>query len=326
MGSKQLGFGDYEQTTAKKRTKRERFLGEMEKVVPWKALLELIEPHYPKTSSKGGRPPYPLATMLRIHLLQQWYDLSDPAMEDALIEVPTMRRFAGIDMISDRIPDETTILSFRHLLEKHELGQQIFEVVKAYLKANGMAMKQGTIIDATLIAAPSSTKNQKRERDPEMHQTKKGNQWYFGMKVHIGVDSESGLIHSVETTAANVHDLTPAAELLHGEETVVYADAGYQGIDKRSEMQGRGIGFRVAMRPGKRRALPDTPEGRVDDMVETAKAHFRAKVEHPFRVMKRQFGFQKTRLRGMLKNRCKVNVLAAISNLFMVRHQLLCRT
>jgi IS5 family transposase len=294
--------------------------------VPWKALLGLIEPHYPKTSSKGGRPPYPLATMLRIHLLQQWYDLSDPAMEDALIEVPTMRRFAGIDMISDRIPDETTILSFRHLLEKHELGQQIFEVVKAYLKANGMAMKQGTIIDATLIAAPSSTKNQKRERDPEMHQTKKGNQWYFGMKVHIGVDSESGLIHSVETTAANVHDLTPAAELLHGEETVVYADAGYQGIDKRSEMQGRGIGFRVAMRPGKRRALPDTPEGRVDDMVETAKAHFRAKVEHPFRVMKRQFGFQKTRLRGMLKNRCKVNVLAAISNLFMVRHQLLCRT
>ena len=326
MGSKQLGFGDYEQTTAKKRTKRERFLGEMEKVVPWKALLELIEPHYPKTSSKGGRPPYPLATMLRIHLLQQWYDLSDPAMEDALIEVPTMRRFAGIDMISDRIPDETTILSFRHLLEKHELGQQIFEVVKAHLKANGMAMKHGTIIDATLIAAPSSTKNQKRERDPEMHQTKKGNQWYFGMKVHIGVDSESGLIHSVETTAANVHDLTPAAELLHGEETVVYADAGYQGIDKRSEMQGRGIGFRVAMRPGKRRALPDTPEGRVDDMVETAKAHFRAKVEHPFRVMKRQFGFQKTRLRGMLKNRCKVNVLAAISNLFMVRHQLLCRT
>jgi len=157
MGGKQLGFGDYEQSTAKKRTKRERFLGEMEKVVPWKALLELIEPHYPKTSSKGGRPPYPLATMLRIHLLQQWYDLSDPAMEDALIEVPTMRRFAGIDMISDRIPDETTILTFRHLLEKHELGQQIFEVVKAHLKFNGMAMKQGTIVDATLIAAPSST-------------------------------------------------------------------------------------------------------------------------------------------------------------------------
>ena len=326
MGGKQLGFGDYEQTTAKKRTRRERFLAEMEVVVPWKALIGLIEPHYPKTSSKGGRPPYPLRTMLRIYLMQQWYDLSDPGMEDALIEVPTMRRFAGIDLISDRIPDETTILAFRHLLEKHDLGDQIFEAVKAHLKANGMAMKQGTIIDATLIAAPSSTKNEKGERDPEMHQTKKGNQWYFGMKVHIGVDKDTGLIHSVETTAANVHDLTPAAELLHGEETVVYADAGYQGIEKRAEMEGKGIGFRVAMRPGKRRALPDTPEGRVDDLIETAKAHIRAKVEHPFRVMKRQFGFQKTRLRGMLKNRCKINVLAALTNLFTARHQLLCRT
>jgi len=332
MGGKQLGFGDYEQTTAKKRTRRERFLSEMERVVPWKALLELIEPHYPKTSSKGGRPPYPLQTLLRIHLLQQWYDLSDPAMEDALIEVPTMRRFAGIDMISDRIPDETTILTFRHLLEKHDLGQQIFEVVKAHLKANGMAMKQGTIIDATLIAAPSSTKNKSKDRDPEMHQTKKGNQWYhrfaegfaYGMKVHVGVDSESGLIHSVETTAANVHDLTAAADLLHSEETVVYADAGYQVIEKREEMQGRGIGFRIAMRPGKRRVLPDTPEGRLDDLIETAKAHIRAKGEHPFRVIKRQFGFQKTRLRGMLKNPCKVHVLSALSNLFMARRRLFC--
>jgi IS5 family transposase len=326
MGGKQLGFGDYEQSTAKKRTKRERFLSEMEAVVPWQELLDLIEPHYPKTSSKGGRPPYPLETMLRIHLLQQWYDLSDPAMEDALIEVPTMRRFAGIALISDRIPDETTILAFRHLLEQNNLGEEIFEAVKAHLKANGMAMKQGTIVDATIIAAPSSTKNKAGERDPEMHQTKKGNQWYFGMKVHLGVDSESGLIHSVETTAANVHDLTPAAELLHGEETVLYGDAGYQGVEKRPEMQGRGIGFRIAMRPGKRRALPDTPEGRVDDLIETAKAHVRAKVEHPFRVIKRQFGFQKTRLRGMLKNGCKVKVLAALSNLFMARHELLCRT
>ncbi len=326
MGGKQLGFGDYEQTTARKRTKRERFLAQMEAVVPWKALIDLIEPHYPKAGSKGGRPAYPLETMLRIHLMQQWYDLSDPAMEDALIEVPTMRRFAGINLISDRIPDETTILSFRHLLEKHDLGKQIFETVKAHLKANGMAMKQGTIIDATLIAAPSSTKNKKGERDPEMHQTKKGNQWYFGMKVHIGVDKDNGLIHSIETTSANVHDLTPAAELLHGEETVVYADAGYQGIEKREEMQGKAIGFRVAMRPGKRRALPDTPEGRLDDLIETAKAHIRAKGEHPFRVIKRQFGFQKTRFRGMLKNSCKVNVLAALANLFMARHLLLCKT
>ena len=261
MGGKQLGFGDYEQTTAKKRTKREKFLAEMEEVVPWQALIDLIEPHYPKTSNKGGRPPYPLATMLRIHLMQQWYSLSDPGMEEALIEVPTMRRFAGIDMISDRIPDETTILAFRHLLEKHNLGEQIFETVKAHLKDRGMAMKQGTIIDATLIAAPSSTKNKAGERDPEMHQTRKGNQWYFGMKVHIGVDKDTGLIHSVETTAANVHDLTPAAELLHGEEEVVYADAGYQGIEKREEMEGKTARFRVAMRPGKRRALTGYTRG-----------------------------------------------------------------
>jgi len=326
MGGKQLGFGDYEQSTAKKRTKRERFLSEMEAVVPWKALIDLIEPHYPKTSSKGGRPAYPLATMLRIHLMQQWYSLSDPAMEDALIEVPTMRRFAGIDMVSERIPDETTILAFRHLLEKYNLGEQIFQAVKAHLKDRGMAMKQGTIIDATLISAPSSTKNKAGERDPEMQQTKKGNQWYYGMKVHIGVDKDSGLIHSVETTAANVHDLTPAAELLHGDEEVVYADAGYQGIEKRPEMEGKSTTFRIAMRPGKRRALPDTAEGRLDDLVETAKAHIRAKGEHPFRVIKQQFGFQKTRLRGMVRNRCKVNVLAALTNLFLARHQLLCRT
>ena len=225
MGGKQLGFSDYELTTAKKQTKREKFLSEMDAVVPWAALIALIEPHYPKASKKGGRPPYPLATMLRIHLLQQWYSLSDPAMEEALIETPTMRRFAGIELISDRIPDETTILTFRHLLEKHDLGEQIFETVKAHLSARGMTMRQGTIVDATLIAAPSSTKNKKGERDPEMHQTKKGNQWYFGMKVHAGVDKDSGLIHSVVVTAANVHDLNPAAELLHGDEEVVYGDA-----------------------------------------------------------------------------------------------------
>jgi IS5 family transposase len=186
-----------------------------------------------------------------------------------------------------------------------------------------MAMKQGTIIDATLIAAPSSTKNNARERDPEMHQTKKGNQWHFGMNVHIGVDKDTGLIHSVETTAANVHDLTPAAELLHGEEEVVYADAGYQGIKKRPEMEGKNKSFRTAMRPGKRKLLPETPEGWVDEWCERAKAHIRAKVEHPFRVIKQQFGFQKTRLRGMAKNSSKVMALAALSNLFLARRQLL---
>jgi transposase, IS5 family len=323
MGGRQLGFSDYEQTTAKKQTKREKFLAEMEVVVPWELLIGLIKPHYPKTSKKGGRPPYPLATMLRIHLLQQWYSLSDPAMEEALIEVPSMRRFVGIDLISDRIPDETTILTFRHLLEKNDLGGQIFETVNTHLSARGMTMRQGTIVDATLIAAPSSTKNKDGKRDPEMHQTKKGNQWYFGMKVHLGVDKDSGLIHSVVTTAANVHDLTPAAELLHGDEAVVYADAGYQGIAKRPEMAGRTTTFRVAMRPGKRRVLPDTPDGRLVDLIETAKAHIRAKGEHPFRVIKQQFGFQKTRLRGLGKNHCKINVLAALTNLFLARRQLL---
>ena len=198
MSGKQLGFSDYELSTAKKQTKRERFLAEMEAVVPWKALIDLIEPHYPKASKKGGRPPYPLATMLRIHLLQQWYSLSDPAMEEALIEVPTMRRFAGIELISDRIPDETTILTFHHLLEKHGLGEQVFETVKAHLSEKGMTMRQGTIVDATLIAAPSSTKSKDGKRDPEMHQTQKGNQWYhrcaegftYGMKVHAGVDKD----------------------------------------------------------------------------------------------------------------------------------------
>jgi len=261
--------------------------------------------------------------MLRIHLLQQWYSLSDPAMEEALIEVPTMRRFAGIELISDRIPDETTILTFRHLLEKHKLGEQIFETVKAHLSARGMTMRQGTIVDATLIAAPSSTKNKEGKRDPEMHQTKKGNQWYFGMKLHAGVDKDSGLIHSVVVTAANVHDLTPAADLLHGDEQVVYADAGYQGIAKRPEMAGKTTEFRVAMRPGKRRALPDATDGKLQDLIETAKAHIRSKVEHPFRVIKQQFGFQKTRLRGLAKNRCKINVMAALSNLFQARRRLL---
>jgi IS5 family transposase len=288
-------------------------------------LIELIEPHYPKTSKKGGRPPYPLAALLRIHLLQQWYSLSDPAMEEALIEVPTMRRFAGIDLISDGIPVETTILTFRHLLEKHGLGAQIFETVKAHLSARGMTMRQGTIVDVTLIAAPSSTKNKAGKRDPEMHQTRKGNQWYFGMKVHAGVGKESGLIHSVVVTAANVHDLTPAAELLHGDEVVVYGDAGYQGIAKRPEMAGT-TEFRIAMRPGKRRALPETPDGRLEDLIETAKAHIRSKVERPFRVIKEQFGFQKTRLRGLTKNRCKIHVLASLTNLFLARRQLLTAT
>ena len=288
MGGKQLGFSDYELTTAKKQTKREKFLSEMEVVVPWQALIDLIEPHYPKTSKKGGRPPYPLAVMLRIHLLQQWYSLSDPAMEEALIEVPTMRRFAGIDLISDRIPDETTILTFRHLLEKHDLGEQIFETVKAHLSARGMTMRQGTIVDATLIAAPSSTKNKEEARSRDAPD-QEGQPVVFRDESPYRVDKDSGLIHSVVTTAANVHDLTPAAELLHGDEEVIYGDAGYQGIAK-TEMEGTAADFGVAMRPGKRRVLPDTPRKAADHR--GCQGPHPRQIEHPFRVIKQQFGFE----------------------------------
>ena len=326
MGGKQLGFSDYELTTAKKQTKREKFLSEMEAVVPWQELLALIAPFYPKASKKGGRPPYPLATMLRIHLLQQWYSLSDPAMEEALIEVPSMRRFAGIELISDRIPDETTILTFRHLLEKYELGEQIFETVKGHLNARGMTMRQGTIVDPTLISAPSSTKNKEGKRDLEMHQTKKGNQWHFGMKAHIGADAESGLVHTVTGTAANEHDITQAHALLHGEEAVVFADSGYRGITKREEIQAQhpGVDWQVAMMPGKRRALKKSKT--VDaliDKLEKIKASIRAKVEHPFRVIKCQFGYRKTRYRGLVKNTAQLTTLFALSNLWMVRKRII---
>ena len=230
MGGKQLGFSDYELTTAKKQTKREKFLSEMEVVVPWQALIDLIEPHYPKASKKGGRPPYPLATMLRVHLLQHWYSLSDPAMEEALIEVPTMRRFAGIELISDRIPDEPMILALRHLHEKHDLGEQIFETVKTHLSSRGMTRRKGTIVDATLIAAPSTTKNKDGKRDPEMQQTGKGQPVVLRDESPYRVDKDSGLIHSVVTSSSKVHVLISAGGLLHCDEKAVCSDAGYQGI------------------------------------------------------------------------------------------------
>ena len=242
-----------------------------------------------------------------------------------------MRRFAGIELINDRIPHEATFRTFRDLLEKHDLGEQIYccaddfvyETVKAHLSERGMTMRHGTIVDATLIAAPSSTKNKEGKRDPEMHPTKKGNQWCFGMKVHAGVDKNSALIHSVVVTFANLHDLMPAADLLHGDEEVVYGGAGYQGIAKRLVTKGAKAEFRVAMRPGERRALPDTSEGKLQDLIETAKTHTGSKVEHPFRVIKQQFGFQKTRLRGLAKNCCKVSVLTSVTNLFLARRRLL---
>ena len=309
-----------------KRTRKREFLDEMNLVVPWAELVSLIAPHSPTRSAKGGRPPFAVETMLRIHFLQQWFNLSDPAMEEALYDTPMFREFAGLDMGEDRLPDESTILRFRHLLEAHNLSLQILATVNATLMAKGLLLKQGTVVDATLIAAPSSTKNQDGERDPEMHQTKKGNQWHFGMKAHAGVDADSGLVHSVATTAANAHDVTQAHALLHGEETDVFADSGYRGVEKREEIQAQhpDVNWHIAMMPGKRKMLDkETPMGAVLEKLEQAKASIRAKVEHPFRVIKRQFGFVKVKYRGLAKNTANLVTLFALSNLWMVRKRLL---
>ena len=305
-----------------KRTRKREFLEQMDKVVPWGVLVEIVAPHYPK--AKTGRPPFALETMLRIHFLQQWFSLSDPAMEEALHDVPLFRQFARLDDALDRLPDESTILRFRHLLERHDLAPDMLRVVNDLLGHKGLLLKAGTVVDATLISAPSSTKNASGERDPEMHQTRKGNQWYFGMKAHIGVDAESGLVHSVATTAANVNDVTQAHKLLHGQETDVLADAGYQGVGKREEVRGMGVNWHVAMRPGRRRALDmSRPLSALIDQAERIKASIRAKVEHPFRVIKRQFGYTKVRYRGLAKNTAQIVTLLALGNLWMARHKLM---
>ncbi|WP_144005141.1 IS5 family transposase, partial [Paraburkholderia tropica] len=296
----QLGLG---LDLSTKRTRKREFLDEMRRVVPWSRLIALIEPHYPR--GKTGRPPFPIATMLQIHFMQQWFGLSDPAMEEALYDVPLYREFAGLDEGMTRLPDESTILRFRHLLETHGLAAQMLTLVNEILSGKGLMLKAGSAVDATLISAPSSTKNGSGKRDPEMHQTKKGNQWYFGMKAHVGVDAESGLVHTVIGTAANVHDINEAEALLHGQETDVYADAGYQGIEKRC--QANPVRWHVAMRPGRRRQL--NLNDRLDaifDQIERLKAGIRAKVEHPFRVLKQQFGYTKTRYRGLLKNTAQI--------------------
>ena len=309
-----------------KRTRKREFLDEMNLVVPWAELVSLIAPHAPQPGAKGGRPPFAVDTMLRIHFLQQWFNLSDPAMEEALYDTALFREFAGLDVGEDHLPDESTILRFRHLLEAHNLSIQILATVNATLTAKGLLLKQGTVVDATLIAAPSSTKNSSGERDPEMHQTKKGNQWHFGMKAHAGVDADSGLVHTVTATAANAHDITQASQLLHGQESDVFADSGYRGVEKREEVQAQHpqVNWHVAMMPGKRRALEkDTPLGAILDKLEQTKARIRAKVEHPFRVIKRQFGYVKVKYRGLAKNAANLMTLFALSNLWMVRKRLL---
>ena len=303
-----------------KRTRKREFLDEMDRVVPWAALVELITPFAPE--GRRGRPPFAVETMLRIHFMQQWFTLSDPAMEESLHDIALFREFANLSW-DDRLPDETTILRFRRLLETHHLAPQIFKVVNELLSAKGLLLRAGTVVDATLIAAPSSTKNASGERDPAMHQSKKGNQWFFGMKAHIGVDAESGLVHTVRGTSGNVNDVVEANTLLHGQETEAFGDAGYQGAHKRPDAS-PDVRWNIAMRPGKRAALDKAKRiDRLTDKVEHLKASIRAKVEHPFRVIKRQFGHVKVRYRGLAKNTAQLSTLFALSNLWMARRSLL---
>lgn len=314
---KQLGLG---LNLSTKKTRKRVFLDEMERVVPWAALVAIVAPHCPK--AKTGRPPFAVETMLRIHYLQQWFGLSDPAMEEALHDVALYREFARVDGVMARLPDETTILRFRHLLERHDLAPDMLRLVNDLLQHKGLMLRSGTAVDATLIAAPSSTKNADGERDPQMRQTKKGNNWYFGMKAHIGVDTHSGLVHTVATTPANVHDLNMAGVLLHGDEEAAFGDSGYRGVHKRPEAAGPT--WHVAMRHGLRRKLnPFIEPDFVAERVEKMKASIRAKVEHPFRVLKRQFGFTKVRYRGLAKNTAQIVTLFALTNLWMARRQLM---
>lgn len=317
----QMSFGDGEYASKRKRTRRETFLAEMEQVIPWTVLLNVIEPFYPKAGN--GRPPYPLKVMLEVHLMQNWFGLSDPAMEEALYEIASMRQFAGLSLTKP-IPDETTILNFRRLLETYELGADILSRVNGYLSRKGLMLKRGTIVDATIIAAPSSTKNAEGERDPEMHQTKKGNQWYFGMKAHIGVDADSGLVHSVTTTPANEADVTEVENLLHGQESTVHADAGYTGADRNTTR--KRVNWQIARKRGSVKALPEGRKKRVIEKQEKRKASIRARVEHPFRVLKCQFGYVKVRFKGLAKNTGQILTLFALSNLWMARKRLLAMT
>jgi IS5 family transposase len=300
----------------RKVTRRGAFLAEMDRVVPWRELCAVIEPFYPKPDN--GRPPICLHRMLRLHFLQHWFNLSDPAAEEALYESVSMRHFVGIDLGREPVPDETSILNFRHLLERHGLGKALFERVNDYLASCGLKVAGGTIVDATIIAAPSSTKNQAKARDPEMHQTRKGQQWYFGMKLHIGVDSKLKLIHSLLTSAANVHDGTVLGELLHGEETRVYGDQAYRGrqaVIRAHAPQAKDFTNR---RYRYRGVVDEVERGK-----NRTKSSVRAKVEHPFHVIKRVFGGATVRYRGLAKNTERLWVTCGLTNLFMVRRRLL---
>jgi len=303
----------------KKPTKREKFLAEMERVVPWKELYSLIEPFYPKAGK--GRPPVGLERMLRIHFLQSWFNLSDPGAEEALYDMESMRRFVGIDLGNEPVPDETTICKFRHLLETHDLGERIFQEVNAHLEEKGLRLSEGTIMDATIINAPSSTKNQDKKRDPDMHSTKKGNQYYFGMKIHVGVDSESRTVHSLVTTPANVHDSKMVEDILHGEENAVFGDSAYMGKTEEIAKKAPGALDLTQTRGTKNRKLTEEEKETNRLLSKT-----RSRGEHIFLIAKRIFGFSKVRYKGLAKNTNFVFVLFALSNLYMVRRELLAPT
>jgi IS5 family transposase len=312
--SEQRTFGDLAWSQKGKVTRRERFLAEMDRVMPWAELVALIEPHYPKAGR--GRQPLGLETMLRIYFLQQWFELSDPQAEDAIYDSESMRRFAGVTLAEDAVPDESTILRFRHLLEAHQLTEGIFALVRELLEARGLLLKAGTIVDATIIAAPSSTKNGTQTRDPEMRQAKKGNAWFFGMKVHVGTDRQ-GLVHSLTTTHAAVADIDCLPELLHGEERALYGDRAYWSESLRQECARHGIRYRVQRRTTRHRPL--SPRWAA---INRSRSRVRARGEHAFHVVKRLWGFRKVRYRGLAKNTARVYAVFALANLYLMRHRL----
>jgi IS5 family transposase len=317
---RQGSFSQAEYAGKKKQTRRDKFLAEMEQVVPWARLVARLRPLYPK--GERGRPPIGLERMLRIYFLQQWYGLADEAVEDALYDSQALRGFAGIDLNRDPVPDATTLLKFRHWLEQHELTKVVFDEVGAMLEERGLLMRQGTIVDATILAAASSTKNKEKARDPEMHQTKKGNQWYFGMKAHIGVDVASGVVHSLKGTAANEADINQMAAVLHGQEAAVFADAGYSGADKRPEHADRDVSWNIAIKRSIIKALPKALRDLAEPM-EQALAQVRAWVEHPFHIVKNLFRHKKLRYRGLAKNTVQLHTLFALANLMIVKKTLL---
>lgn len=313
----QLSFASLDYAAKKKRTKRDVFLAEMAEVVPWARLEAVIEPNYPKAGPQGGRRSFPLAAMLRIYCMQQWYQLSDPGAEEVLYDIHSMRAFAGLELGRDDIPDETTILNFRHLLERHDLTKAVFAAVAEHLEARGAMLRGGTILDATLIAASPSTKNAAGKRDPEMTQSKKGNQWHFGMKTHIGVDARSGLVHTAGVTTGSVHDAKVMDNLIREDDRAVFADKGYVNEKKKQAARTACVYWAVKEKPKAGRRLSSSQRKR-----NRRHGAIRAKVEHVFRVLKCQFGYRKVRYRGIAKNGAQVFALLALANLYLVRGRL----